>query len=82
VEPRRADELKQPLSKPETKASRLQRACLDLLAEHQRDGAPTSIRFLFYELVSRGVVPKQYLDENGSGPPKGDARRAGRAGEV
>ena len=49
------------LSKPNTKAGRLQRACLDLLLEHEADGAlPTSIRFLFYELVSRGIVPKAY----------------------
>jgi hypothetical protein len=54
------------LSKPDSKAGRLQRACLRLIAEHQRDGAiPTSIRFMFYELVSRSVVPKQYLDEDG-----------------
>jgi hypothetical protein len=53
------------LSKETTKKGRLQRACLALLAEHQRDGAiPTSIRFLFYELVSRGVIPKDYRDEN------------------
>jgi hypothetical protein len=52
------------LSAPHTKAGRLQRACLDLLREHEADGAlPTSIRFLFYELVSRGVVPKAYSAE-------------------
>ena len=56
------------LSKPNTKAGRLQRHCLKLLAEHRRDGAiPTSGRFLFYELVSRNVVPKDhYLDEHGN----------------
>jgi hypothetical protein len=49
------------LSAPNTKKGRLQRACLALLNEHQRDGAiPTSIRFLFYELVGRGVIPKSY----------------------
>jgi len=32
-----------------------------LVTEHRRDGAiPTSNRFLFYELVSRGVIPKSY----------------------
>jgi hypothetical protein len=32
-------------SAPNTKSGKLQRACLDLLAEHERDGAlPTSIR--------------------------------------
>ena len=44
------------LSKEGTKAGRLQRACPDLLREHEEDGAlPTSIRFLFYELLDRGV---------------------------
>jgi hypothetical protein len=60
-------ELEKKLSKPGSKAGRLQRACLKLLAEHRRDGAiPTSGRFLFYELVSRAVIPKDhYLDEHG-----------------
>jgi hypothetical protein len=49
------------LSKPHTEKGRLQRACLALLREHQADGAlPTSIRFVFYELVSREEVPKAY----------------------
>ncbi len=40
------------LSKPDTKAGRYQRACLELLREHEAEGAiPTSIRFLFYELL-------------------------------
>lgn len=47
------------LSGPETKAGRLQRALLDLLAEHQERGElPTSNRFLFYELEHPGVVRK------------------------
>ena len=54
------------LSSPDTKAGKLQRACLDLLREHERDGAlPTNGRFLFYELEQRGVVPKHYLDAQG-----------------
>ena len=49
------------LSAETTKKGRLQRACLALLDEHEADGAlPTSNRFLFYELVSRGVLPKSY----------------------
>jgi hypothetical protein len=49
------------LSAETTKKGRRQRACLELLREHEADGAlPTSIRFLFYELVSRQVVPKAY----------------------
>ncbi len=43
------------LSKPQTKAGRLQRAVLDLLEEHRRAGdLPTSNRFLLYELRQRG----------------------------
>jgi hypothetical protein len=62
------EEIEKKLSKPYSKAGRLQRHCLNLLAEHRRDGAiPTSGRFLFYELVSRGVVPKDhYRDETGN----------------
>ena len=55
------EDVEKQLSKPHTKAGRLQRACLALLGEHNADGAlPTSIRFLFYELVSRQEVPKAY----------------------
>jgi hypothetical protein len=54
------------LSAENTKAGRLQRACLALLGEHEADGAiPTSIRFLFYELVSRGDIPKDYRGADG-----------------
>jgi hypothetical protein len=49
------------LSAPDSKAGRLQRACLDLLREHKRKGdIPTNGRFLFYELEQRGVIPKKY----------------------
>jgi hypothetical protein len=55
------------LSKPGTKAGRLQRACLALLYEHEEQGAiPTSIRFLFYELLDRGVIPKVYRYPDGT----------------
>jgi len=54
------------LSKPGTKAGRVQRACLALLREHEADGAlPTSIRFLFYELTDRSVIPKVYRYADG-----------------
>jgi hypothetical protein len=47
------------LSPPTSKAGRLQRDCLALLREHERDGAlPTSGRFIWYELVARGLVDK------------------------
>ncbi len=55
------------LSKETTKKGRLQRACKRLLLEHEATGAiPTSIRFLFYELLDRGVIPKVYRDETGT----------------
>jgi hypothetical protein len=49
------------LSAPDTKEGHLQRACLDLLHEHNRKGdIPTNGRFLFYELEQCGVIPKKY----------------------
>jgi hypothetical protein len=55
------------LSKPGTKAGRLQRECLRLLREHEAAGAiPTSIRFLFYELLDRDVIPKVYRYPDGT----------------
>jgi hypothetical protein len=48
------------LSGADTKARRRQRAVLELMREHERDGAlPTSGRFVFYELEQRGVVSKE-----------------------
>jgi hypothetical protein len=47
------------LSPAHTKAGRLQRACLTALRQHETDGAlPTSVRFVFYELVQAGIVDK------------------------
>jgi hypothetical protein len=47
------------LSAPTSKAGQLQRACLTILREHERDGTlPTSGRFIWYELVQHGVVDK------------------------
>jgi hypothetical protein len=43
-----------------SKIGRLRSALLDLLGEHDAAGAlPTSARFLFYELVQRGVISKE-----------------------
>ena len=54
------------LSPPDTKAGKLQRACRELLREHERAGTiPTNVTFLFYELEQRGKVPKHYLDADG-----------------
>ena len=54
------------LSAPESKRGRLQQACLDLLQQHESDGAiPTNGRFVFYELEQLGKIPKHYLDEHG-----------------
>ena len=59
------------LSSSNTKAGRYQRACLELLYEHQADGAlPTSIRFLFYELTDRDVIPKAYHHPDGTERPR------------
>jgi hypothetical protein len=42
-----------------SKIGRLRNALLQLIGEHQNDGTlPTSPRFLFYELVLRGVISK------------------------
>ena len=55
------------LSSPNSKRGQLQRACLDLLKEHEADGSiPTSLRFLFYELVGRGEIPKAYRNPDGT----------------
>jgi hypothetical protein len=54
------------LSAPESKAGRLQRACLDWLLQHERKGTiSTNGRFLFYELEQQGVIPKAYRDASG-----------------
>jgi hypothetical protein len=63
------------LSAPETKCGRLQQACLDLLRQHERDGAlPTNCRFVFYELEQQGAVPKHYLDGQGRKRPRSPAQ--------
>ena len=55
------------LSAPASKAGRLQRECLALLRQHEREGTiPTNGRFLFYELEQLGVVPKAYRDASGN----------------
>ena len=49
------------LSAPDTKGGRMQRECLARLQAHEaqgRDGLPTSVRFIYYELVKDGVVAK------------------------
>jgi len=56
------------LSRPNTKAGRLQRAVLDLLREHEARGElPTSNRFLYYELVQRRVLDKAKTRRTGRG---------------
>jgi hypothetical protein len=59
------------LSPSDTKAGKLQRACLDLLKQHEREGTiPTNVTFLFYELEQQGVVPKAYRDASGNKRPR------------
>jgi hypothetical protein len=46
--------------RPESKIGRLRTALIHLVDEHRRDGAlPTSVRFLFYELVARSIISKE-----------------------
>jgi hypothetical protein len=48
------------LSSPDSDCGKLQRICLGLLREHERDGAlPTNSRFLAYELIQRGILTKK-----------------------
>jgi hypothetical protein len=59
------------LSAENSKAGRLQRACLDLARKHEADGAiPTNGRFLFYELSQAGIIPKHYVDATGRKKPR------------
>lgn len=54
------------LSRPASKAGRLQRACLSILLDHRDGGGlPTSVRFVFYELEGVGVIGKKYVDAAG-----------------
>jgi hypothetical protein len=46
--------------RPGSKIGRLRTALMYLIEEHRRDGAlPTSVRFLFYELVARSIIAKE-----------------------
>jgi len=52
-----------------SKIGRLRTALRELLTEHERDGAlPTSARFLFYELVQRGIIFKERKTRGGRRP--------------
>jgi hypothetical protein len=55
------------LSAPASKRGRFQRASLELIQQHEREGTiPTNGRFVFYELEQQGVVPKAYRDASGN----------------
>jgi hypothetical protein len=55
------DEWEKALSKPAAEKGKLQRSALALLLDHEDAGMiPTSIRFLFYELVTLQVLPKSF----------------------
>jgi hypothetical protein len=57
-----------------SKIALLREAVRELLREHERDGMlPTSARFLFYELVARGVISKE---RTGARRPDQDANDA------
>jgi hypothetical protein len=54
------------LSREDTKAGRLQRACLAKIEQHaERGELPTNATFIFYELEQDGKIPKAYLKEDG-----------------
>ena len=56
------------LSSPTSGRGRMQRIVLDLLNEHRDSHAlPTTVRFLFYELETRGVVRKSQQGESRRG---------------
>jgi hypothetical protein len=54
------------LSKLDSKKGRVQRACLELMRQHEADGSiPTNGRFVYYEIIQHGILPKHYFDEDG-----------------
>ena len=56
-----------------SKIAILREAVLELLREHERNGTlPTNARFLYYELVARGLVSKE---RQGARRPDQDARQ-------
>jgi hypothetical protein len=59
---------------PDTKSGRLRQHCLDLLKarEGDPDGLPTNNRFIYYELVARGIISK-------SGPARTDGKKGRRS---
>ena len=62
------------LSHPDSKRGRLQRACLEMMQRHDRDGAlPTNGRFIFYELEGLSIVSKVKTGARRPGQDVGDA---------
>ncbi len=62
------------LSPPDSNKGRLQRACLKVLQQHERDGAlPTNGRFIFYELEGLGTVSKVKTGARSAGQNLTDA---------
>lgn len=48
---------------PDTKAGKLRRHVLELYRQHQQAGTiPTSARFLYYELITLGVIVKEKIE--------------------
>jgi putative DNA primase/helicase len=61
-------EIEAAMSKPDTKAGRLQRARLERVFAHwDEDALPTSARFIYYELTQSGVVLKKDESADGKG---------------
>jgi len=67
-----------------SKAALLREALLTLLAEHKRDDMlPTNGRFLYYELIARGIVSKERTGARRPDQDAGDALTALReSGEI
>jgi hypothetical protein len=67
------------LSAPDSKKGKLQRAVLTVVREHEASGAlPTSGRFIWYELVQRGVVDKSKARGH-AGVKRGEDQNVGDA---
>lgn len=68
---RKSESEEEKLSSPDSASGKLQRICLELLREHEKqgeDGLPTNNRFLAYELMQRAVLTKH----NEKGKRRGD----------
>jgi hypothetical protein len=67
------------LSRPTSKAGRLQRACLDVLGQYRSQQLiPVPGRFVFYDLEQAGIIPKQYTERGPDRKPRKKPRQPGQ----